>query len=371
MSWSFVVSMAAMFAIPLAGITAAHAERTSGVLDPVTHENLSVYFVRGQSSSGPVPLTLHEAILKGSVNVHETGQVNELIIENTGAEDVFVQAGDIVKGGKQDRVLTVSLLIPAGAGKIPIGAYCVEQGRWSPRGAEDAKRFSSSEKSVPSREAKLAMLAPEKPIRPHVDRQPAPDQQHVAREPNRIITQRQHRGEAPAPSRQSEVWAQVAKIQDSLSARVNERVNSGASASSLQLSLENQKLAETRTRYVEALKAAASNDPQIVGVVIAINGEISSADVYPSNGLFKKMWPKLLDAAATEAIGTSKTAQSTAPEIASVQSFLAAADSGKSATTPDLAGALIKQEIRDSARTLVVESRRKDGGFVHRTYLAK
>ena len=170
MSWSFVLSVATMFAVPLAaGVTTAHAAPASSVLDPVTHENLSVYFVRGHTATGPVPLTLQEAILKGSVNVHETGQVNELIIENTGTDDVFVQAGDIVKGGKQDRVLTVSLLIPSGAGKIPIGAYCVEQGRWSPRGVEDAKRFSSSEKSVPSREAKLAMLAPAKPARPRTD----------------------------------------------------------------------------------------------------------------------------------------------------------------------------------------------------------
>jgi hypothetical protein len=370
MSWSFVLSVATMFAVPLAaGVATAHATPASSVLDPVTHENLSVYFVRGQSATGPVPLTLQEAILKGSVNVHETGQVNELIIENTGTDDVFVQAGDIVKGGKQDRVLTVSLLIPSGAGKIPIGAYCVEQGRWSPRGVEDAKRFSSSEKSVPSREAKLAMLAPAQPARPRTD-EPSQSSMQVAREPNRIMNRGQHRGEAAAPSRQSAVWAQVAKIQDSLSARVNERVNSGVSASSLQLSLENQKLAETRARYVETLKAAAK-DPEIVGVVIAINGQISSADIYPSNGLFKKMWPKLLDAAATEAIGTSKSEQTAAPEIASVQSFLAAADKGKPAATPDLASALMNQEIRDGDKSLVVESRRKDGGFVHRTYLAK
>ena len=370
MSWSFVLSVATMFAVPLAaGVTTAHAAPASSVLNPVTHENLSVYFVRGHSATGPVPLTLQEAILKGSVNVHETGQVNELIIENTGTDDVFVQAGDIVKGGKQDRVLTVSLLIPSGAGKIPIGAYCVEQGRWSPRGVEDAKRFSSSEKSVPSREAKLAMLAPAKPARPRTD-EPSQSNLQVAREPNRIVGRGQHRGQAAPPSRQSEVWAQVAKIQDSLSARVNERVNSGVSGSSLQLSLENQKLAETRAGYVATLKTAP-DDPEIVGVVIAINGQISSADIYPSNGLFKKMWPKLLDAAATEAIGTSEAERTSAPEIASVQSFLTAAENGKPAPTPDLASALMNQEIRDGDKSLVVESRRKDGGFVHRTYLAK
>ena len=45
------------------------------------------------------------------------GRVNELQIENTGVEQVFIQAGDIVKGGKQDRVLTVSFLLPANSGR--------------------------------------------------------------------------------------------------------------------------------------------------------------------------------------------------------------------------------------------------------------
>ncbi len=371
MSWSHILS-AVVFAVPLAtGITAVHAaEPDSRLLKPVTHKNLSIYFVRGPSSSGPVPLTLQEALAKGTVNVHETGQVNELVIENTGKNDVFVQAGDIVKGGKQDRVLTVSLLVPAGSGQVPIGAYCVEHGRWSPRGAEDAMRFNSAEKSVPSREAKLAMLAPEKPRRA-ADNRSILSEPETARQTSRITNQRHHRGEPAPRSRQSEVWAQVAKIQSALSANVNESVNSRVSASSLQLSLENQKLAETRARYIDTLKMAGVEHTDVVGVVIAINGRISSADVYPSNGLFKKMWPKLLEAAATEAISGNSESQAEAPPIASVQAFLTAAENGTSASASNLDSKLIDQEIRDGDKTLVVESRRKDGGFIHRAYLAK
>ena len=104
--------------------------------------------------------TLQEALAKGSVQVVETGRVNELQIENTGGEAVFIQAGDIVKGGKQDRVLTVSLLLPANSGRVPIASFCVEQGRWSPRGKEDHAKFSSAKEAMPSREALLAMAAP-------------------------------------------------------------------------------------------------------------------------------------------------------------------------------------------------------------------
>ena len=55
-----------------------------------------------------MPLTLDEALGNGSVKVVETGEVNELKIENTGGEPVFIQSGDIVKGGRQDRTLTTS-----------------------------------------------------------------------------------------------------------------------------------------------------------------------------------------------------------------------------------------------------------------------
>ena len=114
------------------------------VSGPHVHENLAIYFIHGNSADGPVPLTLSEALAKGRVQVIETGRVNELQIENTGDEEVFVQVGDIVKGGKQDRVLTVSLVLPPKSGMIPIASFCVEQGRWSARGTEDHAKFTSA-----------------------------------------------------------------------------------------------------------------------------------------------------------------------------------------------------------------------------------
>src|SRR5262249_47160403 len=72
---------------------------------PHTHENLVLFFLHGPSQPGPVPLTLEEALAKGNVHLKETGLVSELSIENTGDQEVFIQSGDIVKGGRQDRVL--------------------------------------------------------------------------------------------------------------------------------------------------------------------------------------------------------------------------------------------------------------------------
>src|SRR5436190_3404752 len=153
--------LAALAASSLAFLTLSVARadeyRISG---PVVHDNLAIYLVHGKSAGGPVPLTLGEALVKGTVKVHETGNVNELQIENLGSEEVFVQSGDIVKGGQQDRVLTVSLLLPPRSGRIPIASFCVEQGRWTARGKEDVKTFATASAVVPSREAKIAMKAP-------------------------------------------------------------------------------------------------------------------------------------------------------------------------------------------------------------------
>jgi hypothetical protein len=233
--------------------------------------NLSAYFLRGTSAAGPVPLTLAEALAKGVVTVHETGKVNQLDVENRGDEDVFIQAGDIVKGGQQDRVLTVSLLLSAGMGRMPIGAFCVEQGRWSERGSEDAKRFASADKAVPSREAKLAMMAPGKPMQSEAAAGSGASHSQPLRQQARGL------GQSEMAARQSEVWATVGKIQEKLTTNLKAKIASGQSASSLQLSLENDALATAKAEYVKALQGAADADDDIVGVVFAINGRISSA----------------------------------------------------------------------------------------------
>src|SRR5215467_3828665 len=153
--------VALAFILPLPGNaaepSATEAYRLSG---PLTHDNLAVYFVHGDSRQGPVPLTLQEALEKKTVEVRETGRVNELEVMNTGDEAVYIQSGDIVKGGRQDRVLTASMLLPPGSGATPIAVYCVEQNRWSGRAGESAVTFGSANALLPSRAAKLAMRAP-------------------------------------------------------------------------------------------------------------------------------------------------------------------------------------------------------------------
>ena len=345
------VSMSPLMLLAAAGFAAAQTPNEIRISGPVTHENLAVYFVHGTSVSGKVPLTLEEAMAKRQVQVRETGNVNQLEIENLGNEEVFIQSGDIVKGGQQDRTLMVSLVLPPKSGRVPIASFCVEQGRWSARGREDVKNFSTSSAAVPSREMKLAMKAP----------QPAPVVNPGR--PTAFTTAAAETGE-----RQRQVWDGVAKAQQRLSSSLGGQVQSGQSASSLQLALENERLVDVQKAYVNALKKAGEAEGGIIGYVFAVNGKLNSADVYPSNGLFRKMWGKLLNASAIEAIGQKDEPRDQPPSIEAVTAFLADAERGAASQKPLNAG--VRLDTREGEKAYYFETARA-GAWVHRNYLAK
>ncbi|MDX2156628.1 MAG: DUF6569 family protein [Hyphomicrobiaceae bacterium] len=370
---------------------------------PVVHENIALYFLRGQSAEGPVPLTLQEALSKGTVEVHETGSVRELRIENKGNEAVFVQLGDIVKGGRQDRVLQVSLLLQPNSGMVPIGAYCVERGRWSARGKEDARRFALSETMLPSREAKVAIArpaspsadtpmagltrAPRSPIEAELEgrrlRQAVDDL--ARRQDAEALMGRRHDGQqaqrveqrtlggSGRGDNQTEVWRSVDLVQQQLSANLAAPITSEQSRTSLQLSLENEKLKAALEAFVAALEPKAAQGDDVLGVAVAINGRIASADVYPSSGLFRKMWPKLVRAAATEAIASKGAgAAETPPTVEAVKAFLAEADGGMdSQRTVGAVGQIETREASKSLKVRAMAGAAAGARMVHESYLAK
>lgn len=344
------LAIAATAALSLAAFErAAAAEGAVKISGPHVHENLAVYFVHGTSADGPIPLTLSEAIDLGRVKVIETGEVNELKIENTGADAVFIQSGDIVKGGKQDRALTTSLVLPPHSGEVSLAAFCVEHGRWSSRGAEEVSTFASAAEAMPSREAKLAMKAP-------------------LAATSSLVEPRQYSGDQ-VHARQAEVWDSVAKLQSKLSGGINADVASPVSATSLQLALENDKLKELRSVYVKALQDAGQSGADIIGYAFAVNGKLNSADVYSSNGLFRKMWPKQLQAAATEAIGERDDKVERTPSAEAVKTFLDEAKQGVVKKTG--LSSRNQLEMRDSAKAVYFASEPASGGWIHENYLAK
>jgi len=333
--------LAALIAAPL-GIAAAWGgqfapnpqEKDEYQLEgPFTHGNLSVFLVHGKDKiKGQTFITLEEALIQKKVVVRETRSVNELSIENLSNEEVYVQSGDIVKGGQQDRMLAVDLILPPRSGVIPIDSYCVEHGRWSQRGNEEVTKFTSSSNTVASREVKLA---------------------------------------AKLKSSQSEVWREVSVAQDKLSTNVGAPVTRNDSPSSFQLTLENRQVQQTADDYMQSLRGIVEGKPDVIGYVFAINGKVNSADVYASNGLFKKLWPKLLKASAIEAVAELQRDKKFAPPSADeVRGLL---DDSKGEEKQKDVTRRVQVVTRESAGNVSFETRDRGRGdaVVHKNYIKK
>lgn len=300
---------------------------------PYTHKNLSIFLVHGKNTfTGKTFITLQEAMVQKKVVVYETKSVNELAIENVSNDDIYVQAGDIVKGGQQDRMIGVDLIVPSRSGKMPISAFCVEHGRWSGRGNERTTVFSSSSDVASTKEIKLA---------------------------------------AKRASSQGAVWENVRVAQDKLSSNVGARVNSDVSESSLQLAVEHHKVTATAASYTNALSNIVNNSNDVIGYVFAINGKVNSADVYGSNVLFKKLWPKLLKANAIEAIAELQQEKFQPATAEHVKTFLS--ESEKTKTTEKEVSARVGLVTGEDAEQIFFETRdraQKDV-WIHRNYIKK
>ena len=300
---------------------------------PFTQGNLTVFLIHGKDKiKGQTFITLQEALVQRKVIVRETRSVNELSIENISSEEVFVQSGDIVKGGQQDRMLVVDLILPPRSGKIPIAAFCVENGRWSRRGNEEVTTFNSSSNTVASREVKLA---------------------------------------AKARGSQGEVWREVAAAQDKLSANVGGNVKNEASPTSFQLAMENKEVQKTAEYYLDALSGIVNGKTDVIGYVFAINGKINSADIYASSVLFKKLWPKLLKASAIEAIAELRRGEKfSAPPADAVRGFL---DDSKGTEKEKDVSSRVQTVTRESSGSVFFETRdkAKSNVWVHRNVIKK
>lgn len=296
---------------------------------PHSHENLSIYLIHGAEQSSHRYLTLREALDQKKAVVYETGNVNELTIENLSkTEEIFIQSGDIVKGGKQDRTLKDDLVIPTSSGRIPLISFCVEHGRWTGRGTENAALFNSAPQTIATREVKMAVQL---------------------------------------AANQAEVWDQVAVAQRKLSKNLSGSVASPASPSSFMLSLESPPVQKAVQEYVKAFSRFDVQANDVIGIVFAVNGKVSSADVYASHALFVKLWPSLLRASAVEAIAeTRHEAKTNPPSLDSVRALMAEAERGRQRTRD-------RNTIRETATSAMFETRDRAGSgtWIHRGYITK
>ena len=299
------------------------------VAAPVTHANLSVFFIHGPAAAAESKvITLQDALNQGLATVHDQGMLS---VDNRSSLPLFIQGGDIVKGGNQDRVLPYDYLIPAGALRSPVAAFCVEAGRSRPRGNELSSSFEISSAQLPTKSLKLAAL---------------------------------HRRQ------QQDIWNGVSQLQTTLTNKLGASVRAQLSNTSLQLTLEHPRLQQAAQPYLEQL-AALPEKGNVIGYAIAINGQIHSADVYASSDLFRQLWPKLIHAGAIEALAERQSPGDVAPPSAeTVQAFLQEAEQGQAYRQTAANQVQIRQE---SSRALLFETFDAGRGnqMVHRCYLAK
>jgi hypothetical protein len=408
---------------------------------PYTHDNLSIFLLHGADRlKGKTILTLQEALEQGKVIVHETGHVNELVIENVSTDvEVFVQSGDIVKGGQQDRLIACDLMVPPKSGQMPVASFCVEAHRWTQRGKEAVRKFSCSTCQLPSRGLRLAggnlgqfgnqggqlgmqggqfgnwggrytwargqfgnlggglgfQGAQFGNLGGHFGFQGT----QLGNLGGNFGLQGGVFGQFGFGGQwglqgvpfgqfgnfggqlgqlggqlgiQGGVWTEVSTLQRKLNRNLAGDVTSKASHSSLQLTLENERVRQATTQYTNALAGIVDGHEDVIGYAFAINGQVHGADLYASPALFRKLWPKLLHANAVEAVAELRKGKNFATVTAAdVVSCLDDTDYAK-AFENDVTKR-IHLLLRETDQTLFTETRDREAKelWLHRNYVAK
>jgi ARG/rhodanese/phosphatase superfamily protein len=283
-------------------LNAGEVSPSSGyaLLDPIRSGNLTVFpVVASKSYDTGQFLTLDEGIRSGDVVVTEAGQaqglirrrpgmrpttrpvrdaeVNQLVLINNSKRPLLLLAGEIVTGGKQDRVIGKDRIVPAESDPVDLSVFCVEPGRWT--AAEGKNNFGTARGDT------VALFAA-----PAV------------------------RSKAMSAKNQQQVWDEVGKSRRAMASSEAVVVSGAApmveTTSSYARVMENQAVAKQVDTVAEPMQRNYESvirqlrDRNAVGVVVAVNGEVVWADLFASTQLLQKYWPKLVRSYATEAVVT-------------------------------------------------------------------
>lgn len=297
------------------------------VLDPIRHGNLTVFpVVAAKSYPTGEFLTLDEGLRSGEVVIteagnvqglirrhpvmgtrHEGAEVNRLVLVNNSKRPLLLLAGEIVSGGKQDRVIGKDRIVPAESDPIDLSVFCVEPGRW----VATSQNFGASESMYGN--------AVGGPIH------------GTAPPPMALMAQPSVRSKAMADKNQSEVWDAVNKQKEAMTVTVE--ATAPAAATEMSQVSSYAKVNENREvkKQVDAIAKPILQsyeslihqlrDRNAVGVVVAVNGRIIWADIFASSDLLAKYWPKLIRSYASEAVVTR--AKDAGATVTQAQDFLA------------------------------------------------
>jgi len=112
----------------------------------IEYKNLRIIPIRPKHGFGnglPRVITLSQAMKQGIATVSERGvasteNVHFLRINNHSDQTIYISAGEIVSGGRQDRMLAQDTLLEPNGRDQYVSAMCVEELRWS----EKEKKFA-------------------------------------------------------------------------------------------------------------------------------------------------------------------------------------------------------------------------------------
>jgi hypothetical protein len=279
------------------------------VLPAIRRGNLTIFpVVAAKSYNTSQLLTLDEGIRSGEVVVTETGgepglvrgehpvryrrgaEVNKLVLYNNSGRPLLLLAGEIVTGGKQDRVIGADRIVPGKGGPIDLSVFCVEPERW----VESSAKFGSM----------AAQMA-----------------QPSVRTP------------AMAAQSQTEVWNQVRASNSRMAGSLSRSESLGdvAHTSSYAKVFASPpveaKLAEYGGSASEQEILAELRKNGAVGVVVAVNGRVEWADVFASTELLAKYWPKLMRSYVAEAATSSSSGDAAQQDDA--QAFMSKLSGGR------------------------------------------
>jgi hypothetical protein len=318
------------------------------ILDPVVASNLAVYLVQLPSSraalhkvpAGPPIefLSLQQARTAGVVSVRETGIMERIRFENLSDRDIFIQAGEILHGGYQDRAVAGDLIIPAphhGPESHMLPVLCVEEQRWNYSLGPEQEEFTHLDQTVPRRKLKKEV---------------------------RFGTQ-------------DDVWREVAALSDILTDIISYGGTRPVPRMSLWELMEMLEIDGSLTKYLYSLLPLGEKHPEATGAVFLIDGKINSAELYATPALFRQMWPKLLWAISVEAlIEQNAVTPSTAklPTKGEVTAWLAAVHARRATRHTDVITKRTHRRIRSIGSQMCFETldQEQEGLCVHEFILA-
>jgi hypothetical protein len=297
------------------GAPAAPGSRPEGdwrLLDPVVYENISVFpVVSSYSQDTSSFLTLEEGLATGEVTVREQGSetmvrgrdgrqvyipqpstgasVNQLVLLNRSRRPLLLLAGELVSGGKQDRVIGKDRIIPAGAPPLPLDVFCVEHGRWT-----GTAQFAAANTIV----------------HPSVRERAAVDQKQTeVWDAVRSGTTAKAAPAAPA-ARMTMGDIQGAIAGNGRTEAYEKIYQSQAVGVSIDGFVD-----EVQRRFYQA--TSGLKNERVIGVVVAYGGDVAWSDIFASGDLFDHYWHKLLRSYAVEALTRPSYRQAATRENAS------------------------------------------------------